>query len=463
MIRLDLDDTIVALSTARGRAAIGIVRMSGPKSIPIADTIFRSIAGETASTLESHRVRYGEVCEDGKVIDTAMILIMRGPRSYTGEDVVEIHCHGNPLVLEKVVTSCTKAGARPAGPGEFTKRAFLNGKMDLSQAEAVAEVIEAGNERAMALALRHIKGELKAELEELRNGLLSLRAEMEARIEFPEEIDEVSIGDAEYNINMYINVCNTMLINSERYIKIREGIRVVITGKPNAGKSSLFNKLLMCERSIISEEPGTTRDTIEEQVNFHGTAVVIVDTAGICAKKEGPAKKEAVRRSKDQIEKADLVIFVADMSVKWSGIDEEIATLLRGKKGIIAYNKADLDKIIDKKKVPKLIREWKGIETSAIDGVGIKELIDLISIECRIDEILEDNGTAILSNMRQCNALRCCKKYMEEAMQALKTGYSEEIISISLGKALEALEEITGKSAGEDLLDKVFSKFCIGK
>lgn len=457
------EDTIVAISTPPGRGAIGLVRMSGDKASEIAERLFRAADGKKVSSFRTHRMQFGRIMSDEKVIDEAMLCVMRKPKSYTGEDIVEMSCHGSPLVLRAVVEECVRLGATLALPGEFTKRAFLNGKIDLTQAEAVAEVIEARNDRALRGALKQLKGELKEKVKELRGRLLDIAAGLEAAVDFPEE--ELNFASRDENLRLIMECseeCGNLLNSYKDGRIIRDGLRVAIIGKVNVGKSSLFNRIVGSERAIVTDEKGTTRDVVEEDVSIGGMRIIMADTAGIGISGSA-AVTEGVRRSHEALNRADLILFVMDSSQAWSERDSEISRAVAGKKGILIFNKEDLEKRIDKESTIVQFSSWPFIEISALTGSGIDSLKEMLLEACGIDNGREDLESTIIVNVRQGNALKKCARSLERTLEAAINGYSEEIIGMEVREAAGWLGEITGESAGEDLLDRIFSRFCIGK
>lgn len=457
------DDTIAAISTPPGRGAIGIVRLSGPLSIGIARRIALGAVPEAAGRVQSRTLRRATIVTNGAKIDDALVAVMRKPKSYTGEDMAEFHCHGNPLVLARVVEACMAEGARPALPGEFTRRAFLNGKMDLSQAEAVASVIEASSERALEIAQRQADGELGRRVSELRNGLMDILAGLEARLEFPEEeLGEEQDGTIERLEKAGVELRALEAARKEG-MRVREGMRVVIVGKPNAGKSSLFNRLLCRDRALVTPQRGTTRDAIEETALLDGMAVTFVDTAGICCDHADEAGKAGVARSVRSVENADMLIFVADGSVPWSEEDRSIAALAKGRKGILVLNKNDLPLALDPGTRPEEIASWEDASASATRGEGIEDIRKYIISEIKAALQLSCAESPIICSIQQADAIKRCGKAIEAATVLARSGGQEELIVQELKAAHEAIGEITGESAGDELLDKIFTKFCIGK
>jgi tRNA modification GTPase len=456
-------DTIVAVSTPPGKAAIGIVRMSGESSIAILGELFKTREGENRKYLSDKRLYIRKIFYEGVCLDEVMVSLMRKPHSYTGEDVVEINCHGNPLILKRVVETCIKYGARMAEPGEFTRRAFTNGKMDLTKAEAVVEVINAKSEKALNLALSDLQGMLKRRIYALREKLMDIIVDLEAKIDFPEEEIEIDTKDSIVGrLRECLDSCREMLESYGRGRVIRDGFKAVLVGKTNAGKSCLFNRILQSERAIVTEEEGTTRDVIDESIIMDGHSVTLVDTAGI-GTEGGEASIEGVKRTYKAIKEADIVLFVADISRRWSLDDTTLAEAISDKKGILVCNKTDLEQRIDFGRIPKGLSEKPRVRVSALRGDNVESLMDILKKACWTDNSGENVNSAILSNIRHADAMKSCVISLEGALDAANGGYSEEIIALETRRSIDMLDEITGDSVDEELLDRIFRKFCIGK
>lgn len=458
-------DTIVAISSPPGRGAIGVVRLSGGDAFLIAGNLFTDMRGLKIASFKEREVYHGRLVDDSAAcIDEVLMFVMKGPRSFTGEDMVEISCHGNPIILGKVVDACASSGARIAQPGEFTKRAFINGKIDLTQAEAVAELIRAKNESAVSIAMGNLDGRLRGRIGGLREGLISVLAGLEASIDFPEEDIRPETGSGcENSILKYIKDCDNILKSSMAAGLIMNGLRVAIVGKTNAGKSSLFNRLLDKERSIVTAHKYTTRDLVEEEAVINGINVIFTDTAGIESGHAGEIEIESMRRSRDAMNKSDLLLFVVDRSCNWSAQDREIAGSVGLKSGIAVFNKSDLPEGIKKDETPEAISTWPSIEVSSLYGRGIEKVKETLAGLYRERCGREESENAICCNMRHSNSLKDCRDALKRAIDAGTNGYHEEIVALELRKAVDALGEITGEDAGEDLLDAIFSTFCIGK
>ena len=460
MLKNDLSDTIAAIATPAGEGGIGIVRISGAGALSVADTIFASKAKKKPSGSATHTVHYGWIKSKDEVIDEVIMTVMRAPKTYTREDVVEINCHGGIIALRRVLELVLESGCRLAAPGEFTKRAFLNGRIDLTQAEAVLDVIRAKTDFALNLGVEQLKGILSSQINKIRKNLLDVLSVLEANIDFPEEeIDRANLEAVSNKLSGINNELNKTLDNTKRARIVREGIHTVICGKPNVGKSSLLNALLKQERSIVTSIPGTTRDTIEEIIDIKGIPVRIVDTAGILEPRD-LVEKKAVHRSKQQINLADLVIILFDGSKKLSGEDEVLINKLKAKTAIAVINKMDLKQKID---ILKLAKKFKHvIEISA------KNLININLLEERIAQLAYAGAvfrpeSVIITNLRHISALKSAQKLLAHSLDSLDNKLSLEYIAQDIKEALLYLDDILGKSFSDDLLDKIFGEFCIGK
>ncbi len=456
------DDTIAAVSTPAGQGGIGIVRMSGLGAIAIASKIFKSSPREkTVAGAKTFSLIYGHVVDgSGKVLDEAIVSVMRGPRSYTREDVVEINCHGGMVVMRKVLELMISEGARLAEPGEFTKRAFLNGRISLAQAEAVLDLISARTEEGMRIAAEQLKGGLSERLAEIRGSLLEDCAFVEAHIDFPEEDigtrtkGEIT-GRLEKTIEELKRICRTF--DEARFF--RDGLSVAIVGRPNVGKSSLLNGLLLKDRAIVNELPGTTRDIIEEQISVKGLPVIIVDTAGIRHSEE-VVEKEGIRRSIDAMEKADFVITVLDGSMPFQTADIEILERIKDKNALIAVNKSDLPLVISSGKLSPFNKPCLFI--SATTGQGLEELKDVV-YEANLRDWRKEREGVVVTNLRHRTALEQAASGIERAAGVISREEPLEIFSLELREALDRIGEITGAVTTDEILCKIFNSFCIGK
>lgn len=455
----DLTDTISAISTPPGEGGIGIVRVSGPASISIAKKIFTTPKGESLNGVESHKLIHGYIKDPDtqKNIDEVLLAVMCSPKSFTGENVVEISCHGGSLPLSKILNLTVKSGARLAEPGEFTKRAFLNGRLNLLQAEAVIDIIKSKSDTALESAMNQLQGGLAEKITSIRSILINMLAEIEADIDFPEEDIEFK-NRLEFKKGMGSVLTEIgQLVDSYRYGKIyREGVSVVIAGRPNVGKSSLMNAFLNEDRSIVTSIPGTTRDTIEEGLNLNGLAIKIVDTAGI-RESEGLVEQEGIKRTQKAIEGAGLIIFLLDGS---EGLREEDKDLIKeikqkNKPVIIAINKIDVENKIS-------WGEGEFLKISALKNIGLDELrnqiFDIIyNGHCKTPEGI------FITRERHRELLSKSQDFLSKAINAINQNLSPEFIAADLRLSLDSLGEITGETYSEDVLNRIFQEFCIGK
>jgi tRNA modification GTPase len=461
-----IDDTIAAISTPIGEGGIGIVRLSGKDSIQIAEKIFSSPKNKTIKDSKSHRVIYGYIKNPstGKEIDEVLVTIMRSPYSYTREDVVEINCHGGMVALRKTLELVLKQGARLAEPGEFTKRAFINGRIDLSQAEAVLDLIRSKTDESRKIAIEQLQGGLSEKITAIRNRLTELCANVEAYIDFPEdEIETASKKDMLESMKDINRELQTLLKTYEEARFFREGLSTAIVGRPNVGKSSLLNALLKKDRAIVTESPGTTRDVIEEYLNINGLPLRIMDTAGI-RDVQDIVEKEGVKRSLQSIENADLVIAVFDCSEPLKEEDLEVIEKIKDKNTIVVLNKCDLPAIFDKGTLDSYLTPNNShvLNISAIRGDGLEGLKNKIFESCLKDWKEEREGV-VITNLRHRIAIGDTKTLLDRAMSALIENQPIEIVALELRDSLDRLGEIVGAVTTEDILNKIFNDFCIGK
>ncbi len=446
-------DPIVAIATPYGRSAIGVIRLSGKNVLNIAKKFFKG-----KSTIKPRYAHYGIFTDQkGNTLDEVVLVYYKAPNSYTGEDMIEISFHGNPLILKKALEVFISAGCRLAEPGEFTKRAFLNGKMDLTQAEAVAELISAQTELARQTAIKQLQGELSAYIKPLRENLLELCTLLEADIEFSEEdIPSISSSEIINRLEEILKTLRELLKTAKTGKLIREGLKLAIVGKPNVGKSSLFNALLKEERSIVTDLEGTTRDYIEETVNLRGIPVILTDTAGI-RKSSDPVERLGVERSKRKIQDAHVILFVVDGSSTLTEEDFTVYEEVRNKNCIVVVNKCDLGICI-----PLEIFDGHSIiKVSAVKGYGLKNLEE--EILKKVGALVEESSSIYIS-VRHEELLKKSKGILEELKDRLKKEeVSPEIAMLYVREAFDYLGEIIGAVAVEDILEKIFSKFCIGK
>jgi tRNA modification GTPase len=459
-----VEETISTIATAPGEGAIGIIRMSGPVAIEITDRFFRGINGKRAGDILSKQVAYGHIVDpdNEEIIDEVLLLIMRGPKSYTREDVVEIHCHGGPVPMKKILALTLQYGARLSEPGEFTKRAFLNGRLDLSQAEAVMDIIRAKTDASLRMAVGHLSGTLSGKIRGMRHDILRMIANLEATIDFPEEdIEVMAAQDVKVAVIHLLVELNQLLATKETGRILREGLETVIIGKPNVGKSSLLNALLKEKRAIVTDIPGTTRDVIEEYVNISGVPLKIVDTAGI-RETSDIIEQMGVEKTKEFIVSADLILLLLDASLPLSAEDREVLTMLSGKQAIVLVNKTDLPVLLNLDEVYTYISDKKVLKISVMEGIGLVELEQVIVDMVYGGEIEQKEG-AFITNLRQANLLEQAKQYLEAAIETIDQLMPPDCIVIDLKDSWDKLGEITGDTVGEDIIDQIFTQFCIGK
>ncbi|MBI5188478.1 MAG: tRNA uridine-5-carboxymethylaminomethyl(34) synthesis GTPase MnmE [Nitrospirae bacterium] len=460
------DDTIAAISTPVGEGGIGIVRLSGKDSIEIVEKIFSSPKNKTLKDLKSHRVIYGHIKNPStiKEVDEVLVTVMRSPYSYTKENVVEINCHGGMIPLRKTLELVLKEGARLAEPGEFTKRAFINGRIDLSQAEAVLDLIRSKTDESRRIAIEQLQGGLSEKITALRDRLTELCAHVEAYIDFPEdEIETASKEEMSETMKDIDRELQALLKTYDEARFFREGLLTAIVGRPNVGKSSLLNALLKKDRAIVTEVPGTTRDVIEEYLNINGLPLRIMDTAGIRAVQD-IVEKEGVRRSLQSIENADLVIAIFDSSEPFKDEDFEVIEKIKGKNAIIVINKCDLPSAFDEDIITSCIMNHASciLNISATRGDGLEELKDRIFDLCLKDWREEREGV-VITNLRHKTAIENAKASLNKAMSALIDNQPLEILALELRDPLDRLGEIVGAVTTEDILNRIFNDFCIGK
>lgn len=456
-----ISDTIAAISTGMTNSGIGIVRISGEDAFAIADKMYHAKSGKKLADMPSHTIHYGFIEEEGEVIDEVLVMLMRAPRSFTAEDTVEINCHGGVYAMNKILELAIKCGARPAQPGEFTKRAFLNGRMDLSQAEAVIDVIQAKNEYALKSSVSQLKGSVLKAIKEMREKLIYEIAFIESALDDPEHISLDGYPDElSEKVKVLEQELEKLIASSENGKRIKEGIKTVIVGKPNAGKSSLLNLLIGEERAIVTDIAGTTRDILEEQINIHGISLNVIDTAGI-RDTEDIVEKIGVDKAKTYAEDADLIIYVVDSSTALDKNDNRIIEMIRDKKAIVLLNKADLEMITTEEDLSKKL-DKKIIPVSAKEEQGIDRLEEALK-EMFYEGRISFNDQVYITNIRQKTALAEALESLKRVQKSIFLGMPEDFFSIDLMSAYEALGSITGESVGEDLVNEIFSKFCMGK
>lgn len=456
-----MSDTIAAISTAIGESGIGIVRMSGKNALKIAERIFKGAKVEN-NEIENRKLTYGHIVDNEQIIDEVLIAFMKEPYTYTRENMVEIYCHGGIIPVKKILELLLNTGARLAEAGEFTKRAFLNGRLDLSQAEAVIDIIKSKTDKSFEVSLNQLEGSLSNKIEDIRNLLLSMIAHIEVSIDYPEEdIEEVTYEDLEKDSNIVKEKIEILLSTADRGKILRDGLNTVILGKPNVGKSSLLNAILRENRAIVTDIPGTTRDIIEEYVNIDGIPLKIIDTAGI-RDTDDIVEKIGVDKAKDIVEEADLIIAIFDISRELSDEDIKIIDLIKDKKTIVLLNKTDLPNKYDEDYFKNYIRDMQIISTSITKGIGLDVLEDSIRKMFYAGE-LEIKSDIVITNLRHKNQLEKSLKNIENVLNDLRAQVPLDCLEVDLKNCWENLGEISGDTVGEDILDRIFSEFCIGK
>ncbi|WP_299268302.1 tRNA uridine-5-carboxymethylaminomethyl(34) synthesis GTPase MnmE [uncultured Leptotrichia sp.] len=454
-----LFDTIAAISTPKGEGGIAIIRISGDKSFEILDKIF--VKKNPNANLGFYKLNYGFIKDGEKTVDEVMAVRLKAPKSYTCEDIVEINCHGGTLVSEKVLELVLRNGARHAESGEFTKRAFMNGRIDLSQAEAVMDIIQGKTEKSVSLSLDQLRGDLRDKVNQFKKALLDITAHVNVVLDYPEEgIDDPLPAELRNNLEKVYEEANHLIDSYDTGKKIKEGIKTVIVGKPNVGKSTLLNALLHEERAIVTHVAGTTRDVIEEIINIKGVPLVLVDTAGI-RKTDDIVENIGVEKSKQFIGKADLVLLVLDASKELENEDIEVINQIKEnkKKVIVLLNKIDLNK-----KINLAGHNLENIvEISAKDNIGIEDMQEKIYSYIVEEDVENSSEKLIITNIRHKTALEKTKDAIKNIFETIDMGLPMDLISVDLKEALDSLSEITGEISSEDILDHVFGNFCVGK
>lgn len=466
-------DTIAAIATALSDAGIGIIRVSGPEAISVVDRIFYSPLGKNIlSEKASHTVSYGYIVDPGEgedwkkgILDEVLVVLMRAPHSYTAEDTVEINCHGGVLLLQKVLQLVLRSGARLAEPGEFTKRAFLNGRMDLSRAEAVMDVIHSQNELALSSSMEQLTGRVSAVIRDLREKILYEIAYIESALDDPEHISLEGFEERlAIKCESFLESIEKLIASADNGKLIKEGIRTVILGKPNAGKSSLMNAILGEDRAIVTQVPGTTRDVLQETIRLKGISLHMVDTAGI-RRTEDPVEQIGVEKAREYAEKADLILYVVDGSETLDERDEEIISFIRQKNVIVLLNKSDLPMIVTEEQVRALFagkENLRIVKISASEGMGLDQLEDNVE-ELFFQGKIAENREIVITNMRHKQALEEARRSLLLVQQSLRDHMPEDFYSIDLMSAYASLGTIIGEEVGDDLIQEIFSKFCMGK
>ncbi|WZL73157.1 tRNA uridine-5-carboxymethylaminomethyl(34) synthesis GTPase MnmE [Clostridiaceae bacterium 35-E11] len=458
------ESTIAAIATAPGEAGIGIVRLSGGASIEILDKIFVPNKRASIKEYESRKLVYGKVIDPqtGKVIDEVLATYMKAPYTYTAEDVVEIDCHGGIVPVRKILELVLRYGAQMAEPGEFTKRAFLNGRIDLAQSEAVMDLIGAKTDKSFDVALKQLEGSLSTTVQKIRHRILEMMAHITVNIDFPDEdIEEITYQQLEEDAKDIKTNIQDLLDTAYTGKILKEGLHTVIIGKPNVGKSSLMNALLKESRAIVTEIPGTTRDIIEEVVSIQGIPLKIVDTAGI-RETEDIVEKIGVERSKAFFNKADLIIFVLNASEPLTPEDKQIIDLLQDRQTIILMNKTDLPMALQKEEIEGLLPHKKIIKVSILEGTGLEELEDAI-VDMVYGGSVRQQEASLVTSVRHKDALEKAMNSIRDSIEAVQKGLPLDFVEVDVKNCWEYLGEITGDTVGEDMLDMIFANFCLGK
>lgn len=458
-------DTIAAISTPMGEGAIAIVRLSGEDAIPIASKLFRGVRGKKLTEVPSHTIHYGHIIDPAtdEVQEEVMVSVMKGPKTYTKEDIVEINCHGGIVSVNRVLQLILKNGARLAEPGEFTKRAFLNGRIDLSQAEAVIDLIRAKTDQAMNVALGQMEGRLSKQIKKLRQEILETLAHIEVNIDYPEydDVEEMTHQILIEKAHLVRDEMKKILRTSQQGKILREGLSTVIIGRPNVGKSSLLNSLAQENKAIVTDIPGTTRDVIEEYVNVRGVPLRLLDTAGI-RETEDIVEKIGVQRSREVLKEADLILLVLNYGEEFTDDDEKLFEAVEGMNTIVIVNKTDLPQKIDMEKVRKLAKGHKLVTTSLLKDEGVEELEEAISA-LFFGGQMEARDPTYVSNSRHIALLNNALDAIEDAINGVENGVPIDIIQIDLTRTWEFLGEIIGESVDDSLINQLFSQFCLGK
>lgn len=454
-------ETIAAIATAMSNSGIGIIRISGPEAFEVADRIFVRKNGRSLKEEKANTIHYGFIQDGNDRLDEVLVMVMKAPHSYTAEDTVEIDCHGGVFMVKKILELVIKSGARAAEPGEFTKRAFLNGRIDLSQAEAVMDVIQAKNEYALKSSVSQLSGAVSKKIKELREQILYEIAFIESSLDDPEHISLDGYGEKLLpELEEWLKKAERLLASADNGKVMTEGVKTVILGKPNAGKSSLMNVLIGEDRAIVTEIAGTTRDTLEENIYLHGISLNVVDTAGI-RETEDVVEKIGVTRARTAAESADLIIYVVDGSRPLDENDEEIMEFIRDKKAVVLLNKTDLNMVVTKEELEEKSSR-RVIPISAKEQTGVEDLEEAIKSMFYQGEI-GFNDEVYITNIRHKESLENTVKSLEMVKQSVLDGMPEDFYSIDLMDAYSQLGLIIGEEVGEDLVNEIFSKFCMGK
>lgn len=455
-------DTIAAIATALGEGSISVIRISGSDAVDVVDRIF---AGKKSlSTVDSHTMNYGHIIDPqtGERVDEVFCAVFHAPRTYTGENVVEIQGHGGIVAVQRVMRLVLTHGARLAEPGEFTKRAFLNGRIDLSQAEAVIDVIRSKTDAAMKVAFRQVEGGLSQKIKELRQKMVEMLAHIEVTIDYPEhDVEDVTIQHVIHEGDQIVEEIDRLLGGATTGKILREGLKTVIIGKPNVGKSSLLNALSRTNRAIVTDIEGTTRDILEEHINLRGIPLNIIDTAGI-RETEDVVERIGVERSREALEEADLVLFMVDASRPLSDTDRELAEAVKVRPTITILNKLDLPRAMDLDELRAIIGDFKLVETSVATGEGMEQLERAVE-ELFLSGGIEGQESTYLSNARHVALLEKAKREMSEALESARFGLTLDLVAVDVRNCWMSLGEVVGEAVADDLLDQIFSQFCLGK
>lgn len=458
-------DTIAAISTPMGEGAIAIVRLSGDEAIAVADRLYSGPSGKRLRDVESHTIHYGHIKDPdtGQIVEEVMVSVLKGPKTFTREDIVEINCHGGIVTVNRVLQLALNGGARLADPGEFTKRAFLNGRIDLSQAEAVMDLIRAKTDRAMNVALGQMEGRLSKLIQKLRQEILETLAHVEVNIDYPEydDVEEMTHNVLVEKATYVKQEIEKLLQTSQQGKILREGLSTVIVGRPNVGKSSLLNSLIHENKAIVTDIPGTTRDVIEEYVNVRGVPLRLVDTAGI-RETEDIVERIGVEKSRQVLKKADLILLVMNFSEALSQEDEQLFEAVSGMDVIVIVNKTDLPQQIDLERVKELAGNSPVVTTSLLEEQGIDQLEESIS-SLFFEGAVGPTDLTYVSNTRHIALLSQAKRSIEDALEAIDAGVPIDIVQIDLTRTWELLGEIIGDAVHESLIDQLFAQFCLGK
>ncbi len=453
-------DTIVAISTAKGNSGIGIIRMSGEESFDIIKKIFKPRSKEV--NIKPNTINYGHIADRDEIIDEVLVSFFKSPKSFTTENMCEINSHGGIIIMDKILKLCLKNGARIAEPGEFTKRAFLNGRIDLSQAEAIIDIINAKTEKEAKASIKQLSGYLSNRLHEIKKNIMDVLVDIEASIDYPEyDIENVTnnkILEVMKEVEKQLKLLRSTFNNGKI---IKDGIKIAIIGKPNAGKSSLLNAILKEDRAIVTEYEGTTRDTIEEFIQIDGIPIKIIDTAGI-RDTENYVEKIGINKSKEAANEADLIIVIIDSSKELSNEDKEILRSMNDKKSLILLNKTDLEAKVEEKDIENIIKEKKILKISALNMEGIEKIYSEISNMYKFNEIEIDDSLTITNN-RHKDAIENMISNVEKVEKAIESKMPIDIVTINITDILSEMGKITGESVSEDIINEIFKKFCLGK